>query len=211
MRNYSFVDQLIQHFDTGLKTLALQTQATRANPAANIAEPKLTLEERKHAASLMRVNHVGEVCAQALYQGQALTARSAINKAKLEHAALEEQDHLAWCKQRIDELQDHPSYLNLFWYSASLMIGVIAGIAGDKISLGFLKETENQVEKHLTDHLQKLPLHDHKSRVIVEQMRIEEMQHAETAQLAGACELPLAIKLLMNGFSKVMTTTAYWI
>jgi ubiquinone biosynthesis monooxygenase Coq7 len=211
MRKYSFIDQLIQNFDGGLKTLTLQTPVMRKNPAAHLPETALSAKERKYAARLMRINHVGEVCAQALYQGQALTARSSLNKAKLEHAALEEQDHLAWCKQRLDELQDHPSYLNIFWYSASLMIGVIAGIAGDKISLGFLKETENQVEKHLSDHLQKLPANDRKSRAIVTQMRLEEIQHAQTAQQAGASELPILIKMLMSFFSKVMTTTAYWV
>lgn len=213
MRHYNFIDKLITNFDASLKTLASPPlrMHTRQNPAANITESHLSETERKHAASLMRVNHVGEICAQALYQGQALTARSALNKTKLQQAASEENDHLAWCKQRLDELHDHPSYLNLFWYSASLLIGVAAGIAGDKISLGFLAETEYQVERHLSSHLEKLPLHDQKSRAIISQMREEELHHAHTAEQAGAAELPTFIKFMMRGFSKVMTTTAYWI
>lgn len=209
---YSLVDQIIINFNTALQAaVGTSSGSTRSSPAANVAEQTLNLEQRKHSSSLMRINHVGEVCAQALYQGQALTAKSKHIQRKLEQAAQEEQDHLAWCEQRIKELGGRTSYLNPFWYSASLMIGVVAGLAGDAVSLGFLAETEHQVERHLTNHLQKLDLQDEKSRKILEQMRLDEAQHALTAENAGAADLPALAKTLMRCFSKVMTTTAYWV
>lgn len=209
---YSLLDRCIINFDRTLQTtLGVGTASTRSSPAANLIEPELTSQQRKKVAALMRINHVGEVCAQALYQGQALTAQSLKTQNKLQQAAQEEQDHLAWCEQRINELRGHTSYLNPVWYSASLLIGIIAGLAGDKISLGFLAETEHQVEQHLTGHLQRLPVNDHKSRAIIEQMRADEAQHATTAEQAGAVNLPSAIKTLMRCLSKIMTTTAYWV
>lgn len=210
MRNLSILDQLLIKIDATLKTVAgVATQVTRENPAANIAESRFTEAEKKQVAGLMRINHVGEVCAQALYQGQAFTARSKQIQKKLQQAAQEEIDHLAWCKQRITELNSHTSYLNPAWYLASLTIGMIAGLAGDKINLGFLAETEHQVERHLTDHLQKIPAHDEKSRSILLQMRSDEMNHAHTAEEAGAMELPIVVKSLMRMLSKIMTTVSY--
>lgn len=208
----NIIDTLIINFDKTLKgAFGSTTTSTRPSPALNVPEAILTEEQRQHSAGLMRINHVGEVCAQALYQGQALTARTNFIQKKLEQAAEEEQDHLAWCKQRIHELGGRTSYLNPFWYTASLAIGVIAGLAGDAINLGFLAETEHQVEKHLTDHLEKIDLRDEKSRKILEQMRLDESQHALTAESAGAAELPDLIKALMRCFSKLMTTTVYWV
>ena len=212
MRNYTLFDQVLFGIDAILKdATGLVTQNTRLNPAVDITENDLTDSEKRHAAGLMRVNHVGEVCAQALYQGQSLTAQDRIIQQKLEQAAEEEKDHLAWCKERITELNSHTSYLNPFWYTSSLLIGIIAGLAGDKINLGFLAETERQVEQHLTNHLEKLPKKDLKSRAIVEQMRIDEIQHAMTAEEFGASKLPTPVKFAMRCLSKVMTTTAYWI
>lgn len=211
MRSYSFIDQIIQHVDTGLRALSPQSMSARANPAADIHETLMNSEDKNKSIGLMRVNHVGEVCAQALYQGQAITARDKEIKIKLQNSAQEEQDHLAWCETRIHELNGHTSYLNPLWYGASLLIGLVAGFAGDKISLGFLAETEHQVEQHLSDHLQRLPVNDAKSRAIVEQMRSEEIQHATLAEQSGAVDLPFPIKTLMRCFSKVMTTTAYWV
>jgi ubiquinone biosynthesis monooxygenase Coq7 len=212
MRTLSFVDRCLLQFDNFLQTATGSTQhSTRINPAADIPEADLNAAERQHIAGLMRVNHVGEVCAQALYQGQALTSRTPQLQQKLQIAAREEQDHLAWCHQRLIELESRPSYLNPLWYMGSLAIGIMAGLAGDKISLGFLAETEHQVEQHLTKHLDALPQHDQRSRHIIEQMRIDEMQHAHTAEQAGAVALFAPVKFTMRCLSKIMTTTAYWI
>jgi len=212
-RQYSFIDQVIMNFNIALQTAAgAHAASTRVSPALQITESAaLSSAERQHAVNLMRINHVGEVCAQALYQGQALTAKSSAIKAELENAAQEEQDHLVWCEQRITELGGRVSYLNPFWYTASLFIGAVAGLAGDAISLGFLAETEHQVEQHLTEHLQKLPIHDVKSRAILEQMRLDEIKHAQTAENAGGQALPTVVKTLMRCLSKVMTTATYWI
>lgn len=208
----SIIDHAIINFHSLLQAAwGHCNSSTRPSPADGLPENTLTANERRHAAGLMRINHVGEVCAQALYQGQALTARTATVKEKLAKAAQEENDHLSWCQQRVYELSSHTSYLNPFWYTGSLTIGAIAGLIGDKISLGFLAETEHQVEQHLTDHLQKLPATDYKSRRILEQMRIDETQHATMAEQAGAIPLPTSVKLGMRWLSKVMTTTAYWI
>jgi ubiquinone biosynthesis monooxygenase Coq7 len=209
MRQYSLWDQIILDLDRTLQSINIAPLATRSNPAANLPEDALSASERRHSAGLMRINHVGEVCAQALYQGQALTARSSSIQQKLRQAAQEEADHLQWCEQRLEELNAHPSYLNPFWYGGALLIGLIAGLLGDKISLGFLAETEYQVEKHLNKHLQHLPSNDKKSRAIVEQMRLEEIEHATTAEQSGAVPLPLLIQLSMQGLAKFMTRVAY--
>jgi len=210
VRKLTFLDQIITKFDETLKTVSGSvTDCERENPSTNLTETVFDETERKHTASLMRVNHVGEVCAQALYQGQALTARSAKTQKKLQQAAQEETDHLVWCQQRIKELNGHTSYLNPAWFLASFTIGMIAGLAGDKINLGFLAETERQVEQHLTEHLQKIPTQDQKTRHILLQMRADEGNHAATAEQAGATELPVAVKILMRYLSKIMTSVSY--
>ena len=211
-RQYTFFDKLCLQFDQALKVLTGETQtATRENPAAAVAEPVLDAAQRQHAAALMRVNHVGEICAQALYQGQALTARHDKIKIEMQQAALEENDHLVWCAQRLMELNSRPSYLNPCWYTGAFMIGAIAGWLGDRWSLGFVVETEMQVEAHLAHHLEKLPLHDVKSRMIITQMKLDEAAHAAMARSAGAITLPSSIKRLMHVQAKIMTTLAYWI
>lgn len=203
------VDQFICQFDQALRTVFGRPATTeRPNPAQDVPEAELSDAERQLAAELMRVNHAGEVAAQALYQGQAITARDEKVRAKLERAAMEENDHLQWCDERVKELGSHTSYLNPLWYAGSLAIGAAAGIAGDKWSLGFLVETEKQVEAHLDGHLQQLPTHDARSRAVVAQMRTDEIQHAQTAQQAGAAPLPEPLKQLMKLTSKVMTATA---
>lgn len=211
-RQYSLLDQAIMNVDLGLRTLvAQQLPTTRHNPGDALAEPPLSAQQRKHSAGLMRVNHAGEVAAQALYQGQALTAKLASIREQMQQAAQEEIEHLAWCEQRLQELNSHRSLINFIWYSGSLMIGAIAGLAGDQWSLGFVVETEKQVVKHLTKHLQELAKEDLKSRAIVEQMREDELQHALLASSAGAAELPQPIKIMMRYMSKIMTTSAYYI
>lgn len=211
MRNYSFWDQLILHIDEALTSMQPLSTSTRPSPADILAiqESDLTKKQRQLSGSLMRINHVGEVCAQALYTGQALTARSKEIRHKLKKAAKEEIDHLNWCQQRILQLNTHVSYLNPFWYLSSLLIGLIAGLGGDKVSLGFLAETEHQVGRHLQKHLRRLPLQDKKSRAILEQMRKEEEEHALTAEDAGAIPLPLAIQWGMQGLAKFMSIVAY--
>ena len=212
MRQYSFFDRLCMVADSALKTTkGIYDAAPRPNPAADIAEQEMTADEKAHAANLMRINHTGEVCAQALYQGQALTAKLPEIRQEMEHAAQEEVDHLAWCSQRLNELNSHESYLNPFWYASSFTIGAVAGLVGDKWSLGFVAETENQVCKHLEDHLKKLPEQDHKSKAILSQMHTEELKHATTAIENGAAELPKPIKAGMKVMSKVMTGTVYYI
>lgn len=212
LRDYTFSDQCLLRFDQTLRLLSGQlVQAYRPNPAETLPEPALTAAQKQYVAGLMRVNHTGEVCAQALYQGQSLTTRSAAIKVKLEQAAQEEMDHLAWCAERLQELNSHTSFLNPFWYVGSLAIGMTAGFIGDAVNLGFLAETERQVEQHLTNHLNQLPTNDQKSRVILEQMRIDEQQHATTATQAGAAELPVLVKWMMRGMSKIMTKTAFWV
>ena len=209
MRHYSFWDQWVLRFDKILQSVNSISTTTRPNPADSVSEAVLNPSERTHAAGLMRVNHVGEVCAQALYQGQAMTAHSSEIQKKLQEAAQEEVDHLTWCQQRLQELNTHPSYLNHFWYGSALLIGLMAGLLGDKVSLGFLAVTERQVEEHLNKHLQRLPLKDKKSRAIVEQMRLEEIEHATTAEQSGAIPLPLIIQWGMQGLAKFMTVVAY--
>jgi ubiquinone biosynthesis monooxygenase Coq7 len=204
------IDHLIIEFDTALRTIVGGANAGRLTPGSSTTpNQSLDAAERKHAAGLMRVNHVGEVCAQALYQSQKLVARNPQIQEMLNHSAQEEMDHLAWCETRLQELGSHTSYLNPVWYAGSFAIGLAAGLAGDKWSLGFVVETEKQVENHLESHLEKLPLEDHRSRAIVEQMRIDEIEHGRAALDAGGVALPDPIQKLMKIVSKVMTTTAY--
>ena len=211
-RTYSFLDTVLISIDNGIRTVYGRPPVTeRQNPAANCAETDLSTHDKRHAARLMRVNHAGEVAAQALYEGQALTARLPDVRDKMERAALEENDHLEWCAQRTRQLGDHTSLLNPLWYAGSLAIGALAGLAGDKWSLGFVAETEHQVVRHLEQHLQELPAQDQKSRQILEQMKLDEAHHATTALEAGAAELPAAVKKLMALTSRIMTRTAYWI
>jgi ubiquinone biosynthesis monooxygenase Coq7 len=205
------MDQFILAFDKALRTLFTSANSIRPHPDAHIIEDALPDTVRKHAAGLMRVNHSGEICAQALYQGQALTARDPAAKQALAQAAREEEEHLAWTAQRVQELGSHTSLLNPVWYVGSLMLGVIAGVVGDKWNLGFLEETEKQVSAHLQSHLQHLPQQDIKSRAIVEQMYLDEMQHAQTAHAFGAAELPPPAKYAMKLSSQIMTTLSYYL
>ena len=204
-------DKLIIAFDNGLRTLLAPAHSARPHPDAGVAGSDLGADEQKLAAALMRVNHTGEICAQALYQGQALTARNPEARAALEQAAAEETDHLAWTAQRIAELGGRLSLLNPLWYAGSFALGAAAGLLGDKWSLGFLAETERQVEGHLAGHLDRLPPHDEKSRVVLEQMKDDEARHARAAIEHGAAELPAPVKLAMKLGSRVMTRTSFWI
>ncbi|NOX90886.1 MAG: 2-polyprenyl-3-methyl-6-methoxy-1,4-benzoquinone monooxygenase [Gammaproteobacteria bacterium] len=211
-RQYSPVDQLLIGIDTGIRTLFGQPKITeRSNPAQNQTGAELSETERQLAGRLMRINHAGEVAAQGLYQGQALTARLPQIRQQMERAALEENDHLDWCEKRAKELGTHVSALNPVWYAGSAAIGALAGLAGDKWSLGFVAETEKQVVKHLEKHLGQLPEHDNKSRAILEQMKKDEGRHATVALEAGGTELPRPVKKLMGLTSKIMTRTAFWV
>ncbi len=205
----SGIDALILHLDRALRTVAGVHRAGRASPAAGVAEGPLDAGRRAEAAALMRVNHVGEVCAQALYQGQAATAREPGNRRALAQAALEEQDHLVWSAQRIAELGGRESLLNPLWYGGALALGLAAGVLGDRWSLAFLSETERQVEEHLSGHLERLPAEDRKTRAVVEAMRDDEARHRDSAIALGAAELPGAVKLGMRAMAKVMTAIAY--
>lgn len=204
-------DALIIEFDKALRTVFAAAPTHRSRPGAALPEAELSAEERRHAAALMRINHVGEVCAQALYQGQALTSRDPATRAALVQAAWEETEHLNWTEKRIEELGGRKSLLNPLWYAGSLAMGVTAGICGDKWNLGFLAETERQVGAHLTDHLQKLPADDQRSRAVLEQMATDEAEHAATAIRLGAAELPSPVKQAMRLSSRVMTGTAYYL
>lgn len=203
------LDRFIVEFDKGLRTLFSQAHSVRPYPDASVAEAPLSEEEKSRAAALMRVNHSGEICAQALYQGQALTARDPLVQQKLQHAAQEETEHLAWTAHRVHELGGHLSVLNPFWYTGSLAIGAVAGLLGDKWNLGFLSETEQQVGSHLQSHLEKLPPQDEKSRAIVKQMYTDEIGHADMAVELGGVELPMPVQWLMKLNGKVMTSAAY--
>jgi 3-demethoxyubiquinol 3-hydroxylase len=205
------LDRLIVEFDKGLRTLFSQSHSARTYPDANVPEAPMDEAERKKAAALMRVNHSGEICAQALYQGQALTARDPDVQQTLQRAAQEETEHLAWTARRVHDLGGHLSLLNPFWYTGSLAIGALAGLMGDKWNLGFLAETERQVGKHLQSHLEQLPPQDAKSRAIVAQMYTDETGHADLAVSLGGAELPEPIRFAMKLNSKVMTGTAYWV
>jgi len=204
------IDRLVIEFDTALRSVLGGANAQRPTPGSEISSKSvLDSQERKHAAGLMRVNHVGEVCAQALYQSQKLVARNPQIQEMLSHSGQEEMDHLAWCETRLQELGSHTSYLNPFWYAGSFAIGLAAGLAGDKWSLGFVAETEKQVENHLESHLEKLPKEDQRSRAIVEQMRIDEIEHGQAALQSGGVVLPDPVQQMMKLMSKVMTKTAY--
>ena len=205
------IDKFIIGFDNALRTLLTPAQTLRPVHGTGLTEVELTDAEKNETTALMRVNHVGEICAQALYQGQALTARDAEVQQALTQAAREETEHLAWTERRIAELGGRKSLLNPLWYGGSFAIGAIAGMLGDKWNLGFLAETERQVEVHLAGHLQRLPQHDGKSRAIVAQMQVDEAGHATTAMSYGGAELPTPVKLAMQLGSKVMTRTAYWV
>lgn len=205
----SVLELLINEFDRGLRTLTGTHRSGRAFPAASLPEAELSDEERRHAAALMRVNHTGEVCAQALYQGQALASGNEEVKRQLQAAAREEEDHLAWTEQRVRELGSRTSVLDPIFYAGSLAIGFAAGKLGDRWNLGFLKETERQVEAHLEGHLDRLPERDQRTRVVVEQMKRDEGGHADTAAALGASELPLPVKAAMKLAAKVMTSTTY--
>ena len=203
------VDRLIGEFDRALRAVAGVVHSSRASPAEGIREAALEEGQRAQAAALMRVNHVGEVCAQALYQGQALTARDRGARRALEQAAREEEDHLAWSAERIRELGGRPSLLNPLWYAGAFAIGAAAGALGDRWNLAFLAETERQVEEHLTGHLEALPQDDGRTRAVVEAMRADEARHRASAVALGAAELPEPVKRAMRLASKVMTTVAY--
>ena len=203
------IDELIIGFDRALRTLAGRASAARPNPAGAIAAAELTSEERRHAAGLMRVNHTGEVCAQALYQAQALVARDPEVKRCFAAAAREEEDHLAWTQERLSELGDRTSLANPLWYAGSFAIGLAAGLAGDRSNLGFVVETERQVEEHLSSHIDCLPAGDSRSRAIVAAMRDDEIRHGMAASVAGAHTLPLPVRALMRATAKLMTLTAY--
>ena len=205
------MDRFLGAADSALKTLFAKPRAMRPCPVVPADETRLAANERRHAAALMRVNHVGEVCAQALYTAQALATRDPLLREHFEKAAAEETDHLAWTAERLAELGDRPSLLNPLWYAGAFGLGLLAGRLGDSISLGFVVETEKQVEAHLQSHLDRLPAGDHASRAIVVQMKEDEAQHAAQAQHAGAIELPAPAKAVMRAAAKVMTTTAHYI
>ncbi len=205
------MDRFLGACDQALRTLFAKPRGTRACPVVPAEATHLGAQERNHAAALMRVNHVGEICAQALYTAQALATRDDALRASMERAAREETDHLAWTQGRLDELGARPSMLNPLWYAGAFAIGLAAGRLGDRVSLGFIVETERQVEAHLQGHLDRLPAADHASRAIVAQMKADEAAHADQAQAAGAMDLPVPVKAAMRAAAKVMTTTAHYI
>lgn len=203
------MDSLLIAADTALRTLSGGSHAARACPRPPTEPPELSEDERKLSGALMRVNHVGEVCAQALYSAQSLATRDETLRRQFDRAAREETDHLAWTQQRLDDLGSRASLLNPLWYAGAFAIGLLAGRAGDKVSLGFLVETERQVERHLEGHLQRLPVNDSASRVIVDQMRDDEARHADDAAAAGAAPLPAPVQWAMRAAARLMTTTAH--
>jgi ubiquinone biosynthesis monooxygenase Coq7 len=208
-RQNNVMDDLISGFDRGLRTIMGTHQASRPNPAENFEEGELTEQERTHVAGLMRVNHTGEVCAQALYEGQALTARDPKAKAALLDAAAEEQDHLVWCRQRLKDLDARPSVLDPAFFGLSFAMGAAAGMLGDRISLGFVEATEDQVVQHLDEHLQDLPECDQKTREVLEAMRADESRHGAQALANGGAEFSAPVKRGMRVLSRVMTATTY--
>ncbi|HBX56934.1 2-polyprenyl-3-methyl-6-methoxy-1,4-benzoquinone monooxygenase [Pseudomonas sp. UBA2684] len=209
-RHYSPVDRLLLQADAALRTLLpFSGQPSRPSPAIVQPEAELDDQQARHIAGLMRINHTGEVCAQALYQGQALTAKLPHVRAAMEHAADEEIDHLAWCEQRIRQLGSHPSVLNPLFYGLSFGVGAVAGLISDKVSLGFVAATEDQVVKHLDEHLEQIPAEDEKSRAILKQMRSDEAQHATSALEAGGLRFPAPVKFGMTLVSKLMTKSSY--
>lgn len=208
--SFNLADRLVLQLDQALHTLIPgSSTATRHTPAAAVEEAELSPQERQQAAALMRINHTGEVCAQALYQGQALTARLPDVRTSMDHAAREEIDHLAWCETRLQELDSRTSLLNPLWYAMSFGMGATAGLVGDKWSLGFVGETERQVCEHLEDHLDRLPVNDQKSRAVLTQMIVDERTHGEAAMAAGGAELPLPVKAGMKLMAGVMKTLTY--
>lgn len=210
-RHVSLLDALIGEFDRALRVVSGVHQASRASPAVSIPEADIGADAKRRAAALMRVNHVGEVCAQALYQGQSLAAHDGPVKKALAKAAAEEEDHLAWSEKRITELGGRTSLLNPVWYAGALAIGYAAGRCGEAVNLGFLAETERQVAEHLDGHLSRLAPDDQRTRAVVDAMRRDEAGHAKTAQRLGAAELPAPVKCGMRAAARVMTTTAYWV
>jgi ubiquinone biosynthesis monooxygenase Coq7 len=209
-RRLSLLDKLISEADTLLKTVSGGgNHADRPSPASEHSESELTENERKHVAGLMRVNHTGEVCAQALYQGQALTARLPAVREDMQQAAREEVDHLVWCEERLRELDSHTSYLNPAWYGLSFALGAVAGAIGDKVSLGFVAATEERVSNHLRDHLKQLPDDDRKSQLILQQMLEDEERHGENALAAGGTDFPKPVKDAMSAVAKLMTSSSY--
>jgi len=205
------MDGLIIGLDRALRVITGVASASRPTPAARLSDVELTADERRHSAGLMRVNHVGEVCAQALYEAQGTFSRKPDTRAQFSHAASEEEDHLAWTAQRLEELGSHTSMLNPLWYAGAYAIGMVAARLGDSRSLGFVVETERQVEAHLASHLDRLPANDQKSRAVVEQMRQDEVAHGAAAQSLGAMEMPLPARQAMRVMSKIMTGIAYYI
>jgi len=210
-RRYSLLDKLLIQVDAGLAAVFADQCGQRPSPAVEVEEAELSVSQQQEAARLMRVNHTGEICAQALYNGQMVVARSSKVKTMLQQAAAEETDHLAWTHQRIKELGGHRSYLNCFWYLNSWFIGIVAGLTGDRWSLGFVEETERQVGEHLQRHLNRLPAEDLKSRRIVEQMHRDELQHGQSAVEVGASQLPQIMQWIMALHGRVMTGVSYWI
>lgn len=211
-RQYSFLDRLCLGFDQAVRALTDNVKTTgSAYPGQKTEEALLSDKQRKHSAALMRINHAGEICAQALYHGQGVVSRSHEVQEKMQQAATEEGDHLTWCRQRIDELGSHVSYLNPLWYAGSFCIGMVAGVIGDSWSLGFVVETERQVIKHLRGHLETLPVADERSYKILHKMESDEARHRDEAIALGARELPRVVKSGMSLTSKVMVKTAYWV
>lgn len=209
IRETPLLDTLISEFDKALRAVFVTAPTRRSMPGTYLPEADMSESEKRHAAALMRVNHCGEICAQALYQGQALSSRDPAVRRELEQAAWEETEHLNWTERRIVELGGHKSILNPLWYAGSLAIGVVAGKCGDTWSLGFLAETERQVEGHLQSHMARLPAQDRKSLEVLEQMKADEMRHAETAEHYGARKLPAPVRVAMKLSSKLMTRLSY--
>lgn len=209
-RHYSRIDRFILQAQTGVETIFGEHQYLQSNPARGLSEPKLNEKEKRRSIGYMRVNHAGEVSAQALYQGHQISVKSPEIAKELNQAAHEEINHLMWCHERLEELNGQRSVFNVFWYTNAFLIGALAGLIGDAWALGFVDETERQVAKHLEGHLHQLPTADIKSRMIVNQMRDDEIRHGQMAHHLGAKELPSAIKLLMKWHAKVMTTLSYW-
>lgn len=203
------LDRLITRFDGALRTLAGVAEPARPSPAAKVDDAPLTDTERRHVAGLMRVNHAGEICAQALYEGQSITAQDARTRRALRQAAEEERDHLIWCRQRLTELQSRPSVFDPLWFAGSFVLGAAVGLLGDKVSLGFVEATEDRVVKHLEGHEAQLPVHDARSRAVIEQMRVDEGRHGAEAIAAGGSLLPEPVKQTMALTAKVMTTLSY--
>jgi len=209
VRTLSPFDRLLSGLERAMEAVAGSPEPTRRSPGEAVPDAPMDDAERRHAAGLMRINHVGEVCAQALYVGQAALARTAETREHLMHAAQEETDHLAWCAERLKQLDSRPSLLNPLWYAGSYAIGVAAAAVGDPISLGFVVETERQVEAHLAEHLERLPAQDDRSRAILRQMQADEIRHADAAQARGGVDLPWPLPRLMHAASTVMKTVAY--